>query len=106
MLKHIVLFTMKETENGSASDHARTLQKMLEALPGHIPQIHYLEAGINQVTGDAAAHVSLYSVFANEQALDQYKVHPEHQKVVAFIQATTRERRFVDYNDDRLPDPA
>ena len=93
MLKHIVFFKMKDRAQ------AETLVTMLSGLKETIGDIEQLEAGINIKEGDNAADVALYTSFKDEAALDRYRVHPEHQKVVAFIGEHCSARQFVDYLD-------
>ena len=99
MLKHIVFFTFKDTNHGTAQANAERARTMLTALPRRIPEIKALEVGRNIAEGPAAAHLALTTAFEDEAALERYRVHPEHQEVVDFIMATTNERRFVDYWD-------
>ena len=45
-----------------------------------------LEVGINMGTSASASDIALYSEFDNMQALEDYRIHPEHVKVVEFIE--------------------
>jgi len=84
MLKHIVLFKLKELEAGKGKDqNARMLKAEIEALAGKIPQIRKMEVGINAVPSEAAYAVALYSEFSDKNDLESYQKHPEHMKVVA-----------------------
>ena len=94
MIKHLVFFKMKEDADPAAQEK---MVAMLRALPAVIPQIKDFEVGVNFATGPAASDISLYSTFENEADMETYRVHPEHQKVVAFIGKVTSERRVVDY---------
>jgi len=98
MLKHIVLFKLKEQAEGADKDqNARTLKAELEALAGKIPQIRKMEVGINTVSSEAAYDVAIYSEFADKGDLGIYQKHPEHMKVVELVKKVASGRAVVDY---------
>jgi len=99
MLKHIVFFKMQaEAEGASAETNALQLKQMLDALPAVIPEIVALETGLDVSRSPASFDLSLYTEFASEQDLETYRVHPAHQKAVAFVQKVTSARAVVDYH--------
>lgn len=98
MIKHIVMWRLKEKARGATKeDNARTLKTRLEALPEVIPEIRRLEVGLNIKDSERAADVVLYSEFDSPEALAAYIGHPAHQEVVAFIREIVSETRVVDY---------
>jgi len=98
MIKHIVLFKLKEQAAGAGKDqNARRLKAELEALPGKIPQIGKMEVGINAVPSEAAYDIAIYSEFSDKGALEIYQKHPEHVKVVDLVKAIVAGRAVVDY---------
>ena len=98
MLKHIVLFKLKENAEGaSKEENARKIKADLEALAGRIPQIRHLEVGINCIPGEAAYDIAVYSEFANDTDLSLYAKHPEHVKVAEFVGKVRESRVVVDY---------
>lgn len=98
MLKHIVLFKLKESAEGNSKEkNAARMIEMLHGLKSSIPQIRHLEAGANVVQSDAAYDVAIYSEFANEQDLKTYANHPEHLRVVEFVKKVVEGRVAVDY---------
>ena len=101
MLKHVVMFKLKETsECGDRLQNAKKMKQDLEALKGKIPQIRHIEVGINAIPSDAAYDVVLVSGFDNEKDLDTYQKHPEHLKVAEFIGKIRERRAVVDYHAD------
>jgi len=101
MITHIVFFRMRESAEGrTRTENTELLLSRLRALPQHIPQIAHLEAGVDFSDSAASYDVALITRFANEKDLEAYRVHPEHQKVVNFIQQTTSERAVVDYTTE------
>ncbi len=98
MIKHIVLWKLKETAAGhSAAENAREIKRRLEALNGRIPGMLRLEVGIDFSKEDASSDVALYSEFESRAALEGYQSHPLHEEVKEFVMAVRSERRLVDY---------
>lgn len=98
MLKHIVLFKLKDhAEGASKEQNAKRMIEMLHALRGVIPQIRLLEAGANVAPAVGAYDVAIYSEFRDEQDLAAYAQHPEHLKVVEFVKKIVENRVVVDY---------
>ena len=99
MLKHLVMLKLKKEAKGAdAHENAEKLKTMLDSLVGKIDEIQALEVGINIFSDSQTAHLSLYTEFEDEEALNRYATHPEHQRVVAFILQVMEERRVVDYH--------
>lgn len=100
MIKHIVMWKLKEDADGLNRDQiANKIKADLEALNDLIPAIYHLEVGINVIPSDAAFDVSLYSEFTSWDDLKSYMNHPEHQKIVTFIRNAVTARHVVDYED-------
>jgi hypothetical protein len=98
MLKHIVLFKLKELAAGAGKDqNARKLKAEIEALAVKIPQIRTMEVGINAVPSEAAYDVAIYSEFSDKSDFEIYQKHPEHMKVVDFVKTVAAGRAVVDY---------
>jgi len=98
MLKHIVMFRLKEFAEGcSKAENTAKLKTLLGSLKDKISEVRYLEVGINQGRSESASDIVLYSEFEGMQGLDVYRKHPEHAKVVDFIGKVCTERRVVDY---------
>lgn len=98
MIKHIVMWKLKEEAHGMKRDElAQKIKDDLEALQSQIAAIHHIEVGVNQLPGEAACDLCLVSDFANWEDLDAYRVHPAHQAVVAFVKDAVTARHVVDY---------
>jgi hypothetical protein len=99
MVKHIVMWKLKESVDGQSREQiALSMKSKLEGLVGLVPQIKALEVGINFAESDTASDISLYSEFESLEDLNAYQIHPEHQKVVAYVKTVVTERRVADYN--------
>jgi hypothetical protein len=92
MIKHIVMWTLKdEAEGAGKAANAQKMKDMLLALPSLIPVIRELEVGLGVFAASPACDVILYTTFATRADLDAYQAHPEHQKLVV------ASRSVVDY---------
>jgi len=92
------MWRLKEFANGvNKEENARKLKSHLESLKSKIKEIKHIEVGINIKSSDAASDVVLYSEFDSMDDLEAYQRHPEHMKVVDFVNEVRLERRVVDY---------
>ena len=73
MVKHIVMYTLKEGVEKSAA--VEKIAGLLEPLVGQIPGLQWME--INETFQGGMDYV-LYSEFESQQALKDYAVHPLH----------------------------
>ncbi len=94
MLNHIVTWIVKE-ENKEAS--CKRIKEMLEALPAMIPELKFLQVGINE--NGEAYDLILLTRFDSYDDWKTYDVHPEHQKVRAFVKTVTESRVVVDFTE-------
>ena len=94
MLVHIVMFKFKE-ENKKAN--IIQAKQMLENLMGAVPTLRSMDVGVNMIESDRAMDLSIIAVFESKEGLDAYDVHPEHQKVVAFIKSVVEYSKATDY---------
>ena len=98
MIVHLVFFNMlPEALGASGEENGRNLVNQLKELPGKIEQIKALEAGLDFSKSPVSYEVGLMTKFDSREDLEIYRVHPDHQKVIAFVQSTTSDRAVVDY---------
>lgn len=98
MIKHIVLWTLKdEAEGNSKQENAQKAKQLLEDLNGKIPGVLNIEVGIDISHTSDSADIVLYSAFENEAALERYHHHPDHQALIPFMKAIRNDRKLVDY---------
>lgn len=98
MLKHVVMWTLKDNALGENREiNASKMKVLLEDLVTKVNEVEEIEVGININNTEAAYDVVLLSTFKNEEDLSIYQVHPEHVKVVNFIKSVTEKRVVVDY---------
>lgn len=100
MIKHIVMWRLKESANGNTrSENALLIKEKLEALNGKIPGLIKLEVGLDILKTDSSSDIVLYSEFESQDALNGYQEHPLHKALMPFVQEARSERRVVDYED-------
>jgi len=98
MIKHIVLWRLKDTAHGNdKATNARLIKEQLEALRGRIPGLLRLEVGCDFIHADTSSDLALYSEMESRAALEAYQAHPLHKAVGSFIKEACSERRAVDY---------
>lgn len=95
MVKHIVMWNIKDSEN--KEEVLKTLKEKLEALKGDIQEIQNIEVGFNYNPSDAAHDVVLYSEFNSKEDLDAYVIHPAHVAVGQYVRSVVKDRVVVDY---------
>jgi hypothetical protein len=97
MINHVVLFKLKEYSTEEKSKVIAELKTLLEGLKEKIEVVKYLEVGLNYELEAKSYDMVLLSHFETIEDLDEYRVHPEHLKVVKRIGETTVSRAAVDY---------
>jgi hypothetical protein len=100
MLKHIVMWTLKERAEGAHKrENAFRVKSMLEGLRDTIPEILRIEVGVNILDSPDSCDVVLCADFEDETALRRYLDHPEHKRVGDFIGKVRLDRKVVDFID-------
>lgn len=95
MVVHTVMWKFKDDLDRTAS--YRELKADLEALIGKVPGLLSIDFGLNINPSDAAWDITLRSSHDDPQALEDYRVHPDHVKIGAKIASFTKDRAVVDY---------
>ena len=91
MVKHIVLYTLKEGVN--KDDAVALIASVLEPLVGKIPGLLHMEIRRAYVGMDYA----LYSEFESREALDNYAKHPLHEEAKSHFFHLLDSRVAADY---------
>jgi len=101
MLKHIVVFKLKDFAEGASKEkNAELLRKKLEALRDTVEEIKYFEVGINSIDSEVSYDLALISSFEDQSSLKRYQMHPDHKKVVELVGKICQSRWVVDYPYD------
>jgi Predicted NAD/FAD-binding protein len=96
-LRHIVNWKMNGRDAAERAEQARGLRDRLLALAPVIDEIRSIQVGVNDAGPSDNFDAVLIADFDDEAALGRYQVHPEHQKVVAYVRAVTAGRSCVDF---------
>ena len=97
MIKHIVMFKIKASDDVEKETRVLKLKSMLDLLKSKIEEIIYLETGINISKRNVAFDLILITHFANANDLQTYINHPEHQEVIKYIDTVREAAYVVDY---------
>lgn len=81
MVKHIILWTLKDTLSASEKETVKQeIKEGLEGLAGKIPGLLAIHVQTESLSG-SNADLMLDSSFESEEALKAYAVHPAHVAV-------------------------
>ncbi|MFZ5649108.1 MAG: Dabb family protein [Bacillota bacterium] len=96
MITHIVLFKLADP---SPSNIEKTKQ-VLEDMEGKIPQLRYIEVGIDVVRSQRSYDLALITRFDSLEDLRAYQVHPVHVKVLEHINSVRENVVAVDFQSE------
>lgn len=98
MIKHIVMWKLKDSHEGMSKDElVARIKGELEGLKEAIPEIKTMELGRNFNELPVSYDVALYSEFESREHLEIYQKHPEHVKVAQFIRLIRTDVALADY---------
>lgn len=98
MSKHIVMWPFMDGVLGQSSQaHAIWMKQHLEALMDEVPEIKQIEVGVNTSKSPMAYDAELTLVVDDAEALQRYRLHPEHQKISQHCHEVRSSRTVVDY---------
>jgi hypothetical protein len=86
-------------ESGGQSKEENLLKskELLESLPAKIKEIKFYEIGVGKQMTASSCDLCLISGFDSWDDLNVYREHPEHRKVVDFINSVKSEVFSSDY---------
>ncbi|MCM3173367.1 MULTISPECIES: Dabb family protein [unclassified Paenibacillus] len=93
MIKHIVLFKMKDRSPERIEEAANVLRN----LQGKIDVLVSLDVGVDVLRSDRSFDISLTAEFASLDDLQAYQVHPLHQEVIKYMNEVREQSIAVDY---------
>ena len=98
MVKHIILWKLKEEHNNEAIKMG--IKNGLEGLKGKIPGLLEIKVQTENLE-TSNANVMLYSVFESEEALKGYAINPIHVKVAnENVRPFTETRLCMDFCEE------
>ena len=95
MVRHIVLWKLKDAQASNAAGHAASLRSRFKALLGVVPGLESIEVGVNYKPGEY--DLCLVADFADKPSEAAYQTHPEHLKIKEIIHTLIQARTAFDY---------
>ena len=92
MVKHIVIYTLKDGVN--KQEAVETIRSVLEPLVGVIPGLTHMEI---RATYQGGMDYALYSEFESREALAAYAEHPAHLEAKSHFWHFLNTRVAADY---------
>lgn len=97
MVKHIVLFKLKEElSEAEKLDVMNRFKTAIEQLPEVIPCIRKVEVGLN-INPAETWNLALYSEFDSLEDVKVYATHPAHVEAGKILASAKADRACVDY---------
>ncbi|UZT82808.1 Dabb family protein [Caproicibacterium sp. BJN0003] len=95
MVKHLVLWKLKDSERKNAVADAALLRSRFNSLIGIVDGLKSIQVGANYKPGNY--DLCLECVFDSKEDEEQYQVHPEHLKIKALVAKMICGRTAFDY---------
>ena len=97
MVKHIILWKLKDMSDAQKAEQLKKIKNGLEGLDGKIPGMIDIKVNIEKLA-TSTADAMLDSTFESAEALKGYSTHPEHVAVAeTFIRPYIEIRLCIDY---------
>jgi phenylalanyl-tRNA synthetase alpha subunit len=98
MIKHIVMWTLKDEHNGkNKPEIAEELKSHLLSLKSKISELKSIEVGFNAIHQDKNHDVAIVTEFESFDGLAIYAQHPEHLKVGEYLKGIATGRAAIDF---------
>ncbi len=98
MVKHIILWTLKEMSDDEKATVKAGIKTGLEALKGKIPGLVDIKVVTEGILASSTADLMLDSTFESADALKGYSKHPEHVAVAdSKVRPFTATRSCLDF---------
>lgn len=98
MVKHIILWTLKEMPEEEKLKVKREIKDSLEALKGKVPGLVDIKVNIDGRLDSSNADVMLDSTLESKEALEGYAKHPAHVAAADLkVRPFTASRTCLDY---------
>ena len=93
MIRHIVMFRLKD----SRPEKIEAAAQMLRSMKGKIEGLLELEVGTDFLGSERSYHLALTCTFDNEEHFKAYVDHPVHKPVKAYMHAVRETSVACDY---------
>jgi hypothetical protein len=96
MITHIVFFKLKDR----SPSNIQKARNVLISMKGKIPQLHFLEAGIDVLRSERSYDIALVTKFDSLEELEAYQKHPVHVEVAKYMISVRESSITVDYESE------
>ena len=93
MVRHIVMFWLKDKSPANIAEAAQKLRSMTGKIEGMLS----LEVGIDSVRSERSCDLCLTTVFDTMESLEHYRTHPVHLPVQKHMHAVREGSYSADY---------
>jgi len=98
MIKHIVMFKLKDTDGKSEYENALEAKERFNKVIESVPSLRKAELVINSGKAPESNYtIALVCDFDDIDGLNEYQIHPEHVKFGKFIAEIKESRACIDY---------
>ncbi len=99
MVKHIVMFKLKEADGRSEYENALEARKRFDNVIAEVKELKKGEVVINSKEAPESNYtIALICEFDDIAALNAYQVHPAHVEFGKFIGTVKTDRACIDYD--------
>lgn len=97
MIKHVIIWKLKDMPESEKAEHTRLIKEGLESLNGKIEGLTEIKV-ITELLPSSTGDLMLDSTFTSAEALKGYSVHPEHVKIAdERVRPFVADRKCVDF---------
>ncbi len=93
MLKHIVMFKLKNKTN----ENMEEVITALKGMEGKIEPLNFIEVGTDITHSERSYDIVLTTHFDSQKDLKHYSAHPNHQPVLKTMRVLCSKMAVVDY---------
>jgi hypothetical protein len=97
MIKHIVTWKLKATDESSKAEAYTAVAGALLPLASSVPSVLALTVARNAAYPDTNWDIVLVAEYATFDDLEAYQVHPEHKAAAAIVREHVAERAAIDF---------
>ncbi len=98
MIKHIVMFKLKDANGRSEYDNALEAKNRFEDVIANVKELKKGELVINSADAPESNYtIALICDFDDIEGLNAYQVHPVHKEFGGFIAEIKSDRACIDY---------
>jgi hypothetical protein len=98
MVTHIVFFKLGDPTR----ENILELKNKLLSMSGKVPQLRYLETGVDIVRSERSYDLALITKFDSLEDMREYQVHPYHaEEILPHVRRVSESVVAVDYESEK-----